>query len=251
MNLLRDQDRLSVLEFGLDHGPGAARCTAAQRLDRELQFVAWLERLARPPVPNQRARSSAFEAPELGAAVLLLDRQDDERVRTGELELLHHAFELDRILLVEHRERVMRQNGATRGDEGKAHHCSQLPSHGVPLFDRSMARVPQPRHHAHPCNANVVTGAGRKPRPSKDAMPADGTFLAALATNGDTGTSRFHGSSLSVEPSDVILYQERGVSERSSWLAGVPHIRPRSRYGSSGGLHIRDFYYSGPLYLRS
>ena len=45
-------------------------------------------------------------------------------------------------------------------------------------------------------------------------MPADGTFLAALATNGDTGTSRFHGSSLSVEPSDIILYQERGASEK-------------------------------------
>src|SRR5215467_2743910 len=134
MNLLRDQDRLSVLELGLAHGPGAAWCTAAQRLDREFQFVARLERLARPPVTDQRARSSAFEAPELGAAVLLLDRQDDERVRTGELELLHHAFELDRILLVEHRERVMRQNGTARGDEGKAYHCGQLPSHGIPPF---------------------------------------------------------------------------------------------------------------------
>jgi len=84
-----------------------------------------------------------------------------------------------------------------------------------------MARVPQPRHHAHPCNADVVTAAGRKARP-KDAMPADGTFLAALATNGDTGTSRFHGSSWSVEPSDIILYQHRGASERSSWLAACP-----------------------------
>src|SRR5262245_26185977 len=167
MNLLRDQDRLSVLELGLDHGPGAARCTAAQRLDRELQLVAWLKRLARPAVPDQCARSGAFEAPELGAAVLLLDRQDDERVRTGELELLHHAFELDRILVVEHRERVVRQNGTARGDEGKAHHCGQLPSHGTPLFDRSIARVPPRRRHAHPCNANVVTGTGRKPRPSR------------------------------------------------------------------------------------
>jgi len=47
-------------------------------------------------------------------------------------------------------------------------------------------------------------------------------FFAALATNGDTGTSRFHGSSLSVEPSYIILYQERGASERSSRLVGVP-----------------------------
>src|SRR6516164_5834828 len=134
INLLRDQDRLSILQLGLSHGPRATRCTAAQRLDRELQLVAWLERLARPAVTDQRARSGAFEAPELSAAVLLLDRQDDERVRTGELELLHHAFELDRILLVEHRERVMCQNGTACGDKGKAHQCSQLPSHGMPPF---------------------------------------------------------------------------------------------------------------------
>jgi hypothetical protein len=74
----------------------------------------------------------------------------------------------------------------------------------------------------------------RKKAPAiKDAMPADGTFLAALATNRDTGTSRFHSSSWSVEPSDIILYQERGASERSSWLAGVPHIGPRIRYRAS------------------
>src|SRR5262249_19894642 len=166
----------------------------------------------------------------------------------GELELLHDAFELDRILLVEHRERVMRQNGTACGDEGKAHHCSQLPSHGVPLFDRSIARVPPRRHHAHPCNANVVTGTGRKPRPSRmRRLPM--AFLAALATNGDTGTSRFHGSSLSGEPSDVILYQERSVSERSSWLVGVPHIGPRNRYRSSD--RSRRLAYTGFLLSRS
>src|SRR5262249_12063791 len=79
-------------------------------------------------------------------------------------------------------------------------------------------------------------------------------FLAALATNGDTGTSRFHGSAWSVEPSDIILYQHRGASERSSWLAGVPHIGPGTATGhlmGVGGLHIRDFYYPGPLCLRS
>jgi len=45
-------------------------------------------------------------------------------------------------------------------------------------------------------------------------------FLAALATNGDTGTSRFHGSSWSVEPSDIILYQERGASEKIEVVGG-------------------------------
>jgi hypothetical protein len=79
-------------------------------------------------------------------------------------------------------------------------------------------------------------------------------FLAALATNGDTGTSRFHGSSLSVEPSDIILYQERGASERSSRLVGVPILVRVTATGhliEVGGLHIRDFYYPGALCLRS
>jgi hypothetical protein len=57
-----------------------------------------------------------------------------------------------------------------------------------------------------PCECFVE--AGRKPRPIKDAMPADGTSLP-LATNGDTGTSRFHGSSWTVEPSNIKLYQVR------------------------------------------
>jgi hypothetical protein len=99
--------------------------------------------------------------------------------------------------------------------------------------------------------------SSREPEESpghKDAMPADGTFLAALATNGDTGTSPFHGSSWSVEPSDIILYQERGASERSSWLVGVPilvRVTATGHLMGVGGLHIRDFYYPGPLCLRS
>jgi hypothetical protein len=55
---------------------------------------------------------------------LLPDLQDDEGVRAGELELLHHPFELKRIFLIEHCKRVVRGNGATRGDEGAARQCS-------------------------------------------------------------------------------------------------------------------------------
>jgi hypothetical protein len=40
-------------------------------------------------------------------------------------------------------------------------------------------------------------------------------LAAAHWLNGDTGTSRFHGSSLTVQPSDFILYQMRRASERS------------------------------------
>jgi hypothetical protein len=60
----------------------------------------------------------------------------------------------------------------------------------------------------------------RKKTPAiKDATPADG-FLAALATNGDTGTSRFHGSSWSVEPSDVIYIRSVArPKDRAGWWA--------------------------------
>src|SRR6476660_5625754 len=103
VSLRSDHDRPPVLEFGLPHGPGTARRTTAQRLDRELQLVPWLQRLARPSVAHERAWGAAFEAPKLGTAVLLLDLYDDEGVRAGELKLLHYPLELDRIFLIEHR----------------------------------------------------------------------------------------------------------------------------------------------------
>src|SRR5215472_14307637 len=120
-----------------------------------------------------------------------------------------------------------------------------------PLFDRSIARVPPRRHHAHPCNANVVTGTGRKPRPSRmrrlpmafslpwrrTEIPAHPVLTAALCRS-----------------SDIILYQERSASESSSWLMGVPVLVRVTATGhliELGSLHIRDFYYPGPLCLRS
>src|SRR5499426_787834 len=118
-----DHDRPSVLELGPADVPGPAGRTASQRLDR----------LARPAVPHQRARRPALEAPGLGAAVLLLDDQDDEGVRTGEFEFLHDALELDRIFLVEHRKRMVRQDSAAGRNEGAAQQeCSK--SHDVPPF---------------------------------------------------------------------------------------------------------------------
>src|SRR5262249_27349546 len=116
----------------------------AQRLDGQDDLVAGLKRLTRPPIPGHQAWRAAFQIPDGRAAVRPLDLQQKIGVRTSELELLHHAFELDRILLVKHGERWMRQNGTAGGDEGKAQHCSQLPSHAVPLFDRSITRAPQP-----------------------------------------------------------------------------------------------------------
>src|SRR5262245_8867545 len=119
-----------------------------------------------------------------------------------------------------------------------------------PLFDRS-ARVPPRRHHAHPCNANVATGTGRKPRPSRiRRLPM--AFLAALATNGDTGTSRSHGRSLSVIRHHLISGSE--AVRKLELFDGRPRMVRVTATGhliELGSLHIRDFYYPGPLCLRS
>src|SRR5262249_41880988 len=97
--LMRDRDRAAVLIFDLVYVPGAAGRAAAQRLDREADLVAGFERLARPSIPAQRGRASRLEIPDRGAPVLILHPQQDETVRTGELEFLHGAFELDRVVL--------------------------------------------------------------------------------------------------------------------------------------------------------
>jgi hypothetical protein len=49
------------------------------------------------------------------------------------------------------------------------------------------------------------------------AMPADGTLPLPVARNGDTGTSRFHGSLRTNQTVRTTLYQERGIAE--SWLS--------------------------------
>jgi hypothetical protein len=51
----------------------------------------------------------------------------------------------------------------------------------------------------------------------KAAMPADGTLPLPVARNGDTGTSRFHGSLRTKRTVQTTLYQERGIAE--SWLS--------------------------------
>jgi hypothetical protein len=49
-------------------------------------------------------------------------------------------------------------------------------------------------------------------------------LVAAHCLNGDTGTSRFRGSSLTVQPSDLFLYQTRRSSERSrAIILAFPH----------------------------
>jgi hypothetical protein len=59
-------------------------------------------------------------------------------------------------------------------------------------------------------------------------MPADGTSLP-VTTNGDNGTSRFHGSSWTGEPSDINLYQDRGAPERLLAQTSNPCAGPIDR----------------------
>src|SRR5579872_4843369 len=114
---VRGGDRLAVLELDLVHVPGTAWRAAAQRLDRELELIARLERLRGPAVACQRARAATLEVPRLGLAVLVLDLEDDERMRARILEFLDHAGHLRRMLLIEHREGVVGDRHAGEGNE--------------------------------------------------------------------------------------------------------------------------------------
>src|SRR5262249_31501171 len=95
---------------------------------------------------------------------------------------------------------------------------------------------------------NLATRTGRNPRPSRmRRLPM--AFLAALATMAHPVLM-----AALCRSSDIILYQERGASESSSWLMGVPVLVRVTATGhliEVGDLHIRDFYYPGPLCLGS
>jgi hypothetical protein len=148
---------------------------------------------------------------------------------------------------------VMRQNGTARGDEGKAHHCGQLPSHGIPPFlslhsARAAAAAPCASMQCECCHWD------RKKTPAiKDATPADGLSRCLS----DERRYRHIPFSRQLSVGRAVrryLYQERGVSERSSWLVDVPifvHAAATGHLIEVGGLHIRDFYYPGALCLRS
>src|SRR6266436_4586884 len=119
--LVRSDDRVTVLEFDLVDVPGTAGSPAAQRVNLKLQLVAGLQGLARPSVTDEAAWSAAFKAPYLAGAVLFLDFQNDEGVRGGVLPLLHNANEIDRMLLIEHGEGMMRQCNAAHRNKRRTY----------------------------------------------------------------------------------------------------------------------------------
>src|SRR5437763_4832519 len=119
-----DNNRLAVTEIDLIDVPGAARRATSQWRDLQFYCVAGLEALARPSLPHQAAGALAFEVPGLDATVFLFDHEKDEGVGVGELEVLHDAFEFDRVVLIEHREGMMRRHPAACGDSHGAHQQS-------------------------------------------------------------------------------------------------------------------------------
>src|SRR5262249_19073149 len=103
--------------FDLVDVPGTAGSAAAERIDLKLQFIAGLQGLAGPSVADEPAWRATFKAPYLAGAILLLDFQNDEGVRVGVLPLFHDADEIDRMLLIEHGEGMMRHRDAAHRNE--------------------------------------------------------------------------------------------------------------------------------------
>src|SRR5271165_3795850 len=131
-----NDDRLAVLESDLPEVPGTAGCAASQRVDGHHHMIAGPQRLLRPSVAAQYARSRTFQVPHDGAAILPLDLQQEIGVWIGVFELLDDALELDRVVLIEHRKRVMRHCGAARSKEDNARQQgNRLPSHACLPID--------------------------------------------------------------------------------------------------------------------
>src|SRR5262249_1271638 len=135
---------------------GGAGHATSERRDPQLDLVTGPERGPRPAFPREGARAYAFEGPDLGGSVLLLDLQNDERVRGDEPEFLHHAFEIDLVVLVKHREGVVRGCVIAGGEKhGGQSRYDQSQSHAIPLDRSGPARNANRRRRCER-NANVT-----------------------------------------------------------------------------------------------
>src|SRR5215470_2673634 len=111
--LLWRHDRPSVLELDPGYLPGAARRAAAQWIDGHPQLVTGLDARAVPPIAQKEARRAALQEPDGTGAVLGLHVEKDVDVRARIAELSDGPDNLDRMLLIEHRKRVVPPYGAT------------------------------------------------------------------------------------------------------------------------------------------
>src|ERR1700733_4983273 len=130
--LFRRHYRAAVLELEQNRLVRAAGGAAVRRIDLGGDLVARLEALAGHAVAYQQSWRAALEHPFGAGAVLALDLEDEQGVRTDEPEFLHHARDFDRVLGVEHGERVMRQRGARAdGESERGERSDRLQFHDV------------------------------------------------------------------------------------------------------------------------
>src|SRR5262245_31871721 len=110
-------DRPSVFELDPRRLPGAARRPAAQRIDGHPQLVTGLDARAVPPVAQKQAGRAALQQPDRAGPVPTLHFEVDVDVRGRVAELGDGPNELDRMLLIEHRKRVVPPYGASRREQ--------------------------------------------------------------------------------------------------------------------------------------
>src|SRR5262249_2975623 len=118
LRLMGRDDLAAVLQRGLADVPGAARRAAAKRVDLHLELSAGRQRLAGPAVANERARACAFKIPDHRLLAGFLDLEQDERMWACALELFHGADEVNRMLLIEHREGVVSEHRTGETNDG-------------------------------------------------------------------------------------------------------------------------------------
>src|SRR5215470_4210737 len=111
--LLRRHDRPSILELDPGHLPGATGRAAAQRIDGHPQLVTGLDARAGPAITHEQARCATLQQPDLVGAVVALHVEQDVDVWARVAELGDRPDNLDRMLLVKHRKRVVPPYGAT------------------------------------------------------------------------------------------------------------------------------------------
>src|SRR5262245_24852422 len=123
--LLWRHDRPSVLELDPRRLPGAARRPAAQRIDGHPQLVTGLDARAVPAIAQKQAGRAAFQEPDRAGPVPTLHFEVDVNVRRRVAELGDGPNELNRMLLIEHRKRVVPTYGASRCEQ-----CSRREQRG-------------------------------------------------------------------------------------------------------------------------
>src|SRR4030095_13658282 len=103
------------------------------RVESERDLIAGFERRASPSLTRQRVGTTSLEAPLSGRPVLLRDDLNPD-VWVRPLQLLDGAFDLEDLLTIEHRARMMRRHrGSGEHARNRTYQCDAVGFH-VDLF---------------------------------------------------------------------------------------------------------------------